>query len=413
MKTLIFESYGNNEIRVGYNDLPSRLRGGGDGEAQRVSDRQAYRMDTRREQYLCDNGYIQYKDTNGKVYRGNSESGFSEVAVTQQELDIIRKSQQEGKAARRTPRHSYGQQVRRTVFTRRARHRILEAGELFQRECAHSHRGYFVTLTLPGSTEAAYDAISRWSGYLANRVLQVIRRAVPEALWFYCWELQKRGALHMHLFLGLPEEVEAADIFRGLRAVWYGALSSVGDQDGVDMFRHREGDYCTSSQFWQFDVQAVEKSPAAYIAKYVSKGANAPSQAGDLDSGEFRYYPARWWGMSAALRRMVDDHRFRYCIDGFSDEEIVAEIDCMDAMLTNQETVCKYEYHCEIGSSRSSGNSIGSSFRRIYYFPPETFREWDAMFRAAVGRIANRVADHLKRWQYGSDKYQGVPIGLL
>lgn len=413
MKTLIFESYGNNEIRVGYNDLPSRLRSGKDGEAERQAENRGHRLDKTRDDYLRDNNYIQYKDVNGKTYRGNTVEGFSEVALTQQKLDIICKSQQEDKAARRTPRHSYGQPVRRTVFTRRARHRLLEAGELFSREYASTHCGYFVTLTLPGSTDAAYDAISRWSGYLANRVLQVVRRNVPEALWFYVWELQKRGALHMHLFLGVPRSVETANLFRGLRAVWYGALSSIGDNEGVDMFRHREGDYCTASVHWQFDCQEVNKSPAAYISKYVSKGANAPKGNEELDSGKYPYYPARWWGMSREMRRVVDENRFRYCMDAMTDEEIIAEIDCMDAMLTNKETVCKYEYFCEIGSSRDSGGSIGSSFRRIYYFPSETFREWDAMFRAAVGRIANKVARHLRSWKYHSDIYQGTPIGAL
>lgn len=413
MKKLIFETYGNNEIRVGYNDLPSRLRSGKDGERERQAENRAHRLDKSREDYLRDNNYIQYRDVNGKIYRGNSVEGFSEVSLTEQRLDIICKSQQEDKRARSTPRHSYGQPVRKTLFTRAARHRLLEAGELFQREFSSTHRGYFVTLTLPGSTEDAYDAISRWSGYLANRVLQVVRRSVPDALWFYAWELQKRGALHMHLFIGLPKAFEADNLFGGIRAVWYGALESVGEKDGVDMFRHREGDYCTASQYWQFDAQEVTKSPAAYISKYVSKCAHAPSTSRERDSGEYQYYPARWSGMSKALRALVEENRFRYCMDAMSDEEIITEIDCMDAMLTNPDTTCKYEYHCEIGTNRNSGKAIGTSFRRIYYFRPEVFREWDAMFRAAVGRIANRVASHLKSWKYHSDIYQGTPIGAL
>lgn len=413
MKHLVFESYGNNEIRIGWNDLPCRLRGGGDGEAQRVTDRQAYRMDAAREQMLSDNKLFQYRDTNGTLYRGNTESGYSEVEVSQSQLDIIRESQQANKASGRTPRHSYGQPVRKTVFTRNARHRLLEAGCLFDSVHSATHRGYFVTLTLPGSTDEAYDAISRWSGYLVNRILQVVRREIQSALWFYVWELQKRGALHLHLFIALPKEVDGAYILRGLRAVWYGALVSVGEKDGTDMFRHRKGDYCTASEFWQFDVQEVEKSPAAYISKYVSKSANAPTESDSADMGRYSYYPARWWGMSQAFRELIKEHRFRVCMDAMSDDEIIAEMDCMDAVLQECVPVCEHEYIADIGSNRDNGGIIGRIYRRVYYFAASDFPIVTAMFRAAVGKLKDRMARHLVSWQYHSDQYQGIPIGAL
>lgn len=413
MRTLVFESYGNNELRIGFNDLPTRRRQSIDPTMVRQRESQGRVLDKAIADKLSDSEQFQYRDKDGTLYRGSCRDGYEAVAVSSQELDIIREFQENTGDTPVAVRRGYGQPVKPTSFTRDARHRILEAGTLFDRKLAGDYQGYFATFTLPGSRLEAYDAISRWSGYIANRVLQVVRDRAKGALWFFVWELQRRGALHMHLFLALPRQVPPSDIEQRLRSTWYRALSSVADADSVDMFGHQDGDYCTASQYWQFDFQPVIRTPAQYISKYVGKSAYTPGRDAEMEEGKPVYFPHRWWGMCRELKRLVDEYRFRVCMDAVDKEFCMDAIEDMSAMIEEFEPVAQYEYTAEIGSDRETGNVCGVSYRRIFYIRPEDFPIVDVLFRqrAVAYMMAHDKAN--RRWRYHSTHYEGVPVWEL
>lgn len=413
MKTLVFESYGNNEIRIGFNDLPARARQDNDPSYVREGERSGRVAMTSHEQWLRDNKYLEVIDKDGRKYVGNLRDGFSVVEVDLSKLDIIREFQDTTDESVPTPKRGYGETVRPTSFSASARHRILEGGALFDRFLAKAHSGYFVTFTLPGSTPEAYDALSRWSGYMANRVLQCLRDYQRDTYWFYVWELQKRGALHLHLFLSLPKG-QSSDVLNGrLRDVWYRALGDVQNQSGVDMFLHQDGKHYTPSEFYQYDFQAVETTPAQYISKYVGKNALAPRGRSGVEGGGFQYYPHRWWGMCRPLKQLIDEHRFQVCMDAMNSDECQQIVEDMSAFIEKCEPIARQEYTAEIGSSREEGQIIGVSHRRIYWFKSEDFATIDLLFRQLAIAWMQTKERHLQRWKYDSLKYCGIPIGEL
>lgn len=413
MRTLIFESYGNNEIRLGWDDLPARVKCDNDSANVRANESTARQLLAAHERYLSDNGLLELRDKDGQMYVGNSKAGYERVECDLSKLDIIHEFQRESEQPSSEQRRGYGEAVRPTSFTRAARHRILEAGSLFDRELSESYRGYFVTFTIPGSRDEAYDAVSRWSGYLVNVVLQCVRRYSKEALWFYCWELQKRGALHLHLFCALPCGISGDVLNERLRSSWYRALGYVQDKSGSDCFAHRNGEYCTASFYWQYDFQEVETTPAQYISKYLGKGALAPGSRNEVESGRGLYYPHRWHGMARQLKRLVDQHRFRACMDAMEKEECQYICNAMEEYLSDFSPVAAVEYTAEIGSSREKGVRIGLSHRRIFWFSPEVFEEVELLFRKMAIAWMQTKPRHLQRWKYDSVQYRGVPVGEL
>lgn len=413
MRTLIFESYGNNEIRLGWDNLPVRAKCDNDSANTRANESIGRVAVADHERYLSDNGLLELRDKDGVLYVGNSKAGYERVECDLSKLDIIHEFQRESDRSTPDSRRGYGEAVRPTRFTRGARHRILEAGSLFDKTLADTHRGYFVTFTLPGSRPEAYDAISRWSGYLVNVVLQCLRRFHKGAYWFYCWELQKRGALHLHLFCALPRGTEVNVLNGRLRDVWYRALGYVQDKSGCDVFGHQRGDYCTASEFWQYDFQEVKTTPAQYISKYLGKGALAPASKGELDSGQVCYYPHRWHGMSRSFKKLVDENRFRACMDAMTKEDCQHVCNAMAEYLEEFEPVASQVYTAEIGSGRDEGVVIGVSHRRIYWFSADIFEEVDLMFRKMAIAWMRTKPSHLQRWRYNSVNYKGCPVGEL
>lgn len=413
MRTLIFESYGNNEIRIGWNDLPVRVRADNDSSELRHREAQARVAEKTHEDWLRDNKLIELRDSDGQLYRGSSRVGFESVEIDPSRLDIICEFQGETPVASSERKRGYGAPVRPTAFTRNARHRLLEAGQLFDRFCAETHKGYFVTFTLPGGTTEAFDALARWSGFVANRVLQAVRDRSKSTLWFYVWELQKRGALHMHLFLAIDNKDPNLDYEQGLRDAWYRALFAVSDKESVDLFRHKDGDFCTVSQYWQYDYQAVKTTPSQYISKYVGKSANAPSRKSEMEGDSARFYPHRWWGMCREFTRLIEEYRFKVCMDAIEKDVCMDAMEDMSAMLEEFEPVLSHEYTADIEPERGSGRVIGRIHRRIFYFKAEDFPIVDVLFRKLAVSYLMRHAKHNRRWKYDSVNYEGMPVWQL
>lgn len=408
MKQIRLCTYANNEVRYGWDDIPYVKRTAHDDPASRSLERLGIRFQADHEDYLRDNKLFCFRDKDGTLYKGNPEDGYERAAPTREQLDIIAESQQQNRSEDKGRTHNYGSPVKPTAFTRNARHRLLEAGSCFDIRLGESHCGYFGTFTLPGSTERAYDALSRWSGYVANRLTQVIRRLEVDVYWFYVWELQKRGALHLHLFVALPKEEPACNLERDLRRVWYSALESIGDAEGICLFKHEKGEYCTVSQKWQFDWQRVSKSPAAYISKYVSKSANAPVSRRDAERCEGQFLPHRWWSMSRNYKRLIEEERFDVCIHAISDDDCIHAMKEMDDFIADIGNSTGYEYYAEIGAGRDNGNTVGVTYKKIRYFPPDEWPVINALIQHKWWQIVKGYAKHFVRFAYDSDKYQGV-----
>lgn len=167
----------------------------------------------------------------------------------------------------------------------------------------------FLTLTIPGSTPEALRAVAENAGEILDAFFQRVRKFFYMAIdenaekaavdYVGVWELQKRGALHIHAAIGLssPEMFDA--LVKNHRRWWCHILKTYSAKTGVDLFARAEGG--TWSNRWrkvQTDCQKIRKSCKRYMSKYISKGITG----GAVLSGGT---PKRWWFMAKNLRQEV------------------------------------------------------------------------------------------------------------
>lgn len=204
-----------------------------------------------------------------------------------------------GRKDESTARAGHGDLARETRFGRRGSETIREFGAVCDEICGRN--AVFLTCTLPGTGDAQYKAIAQWSSYIVQRFTQWWRDNVPGVMFAWCWEWQRRGALHLHA-------VVASNSGRGLDVVlvkWKeecrAVLQDVSERAGLNLFENTE----TGANHWNSDVinmdaQWVEKSAARYLAKYLGKRKEPGISTA-------YYAPARWWSVSnnalAEIRR--------------------------------------------------------------------------------------------------------------
>lgn len=188
-----------------------------------------------------------------------------------------------------------------TVFGLNARRKIVRSGAAMEKSIESPSECLFLTGTLPGSTPEAFAGIAAYSAYIVNNLKAWIAKRVSSKLDFYCWEYQRRGALHLHYCIHVPNDCDRKYIVSGFRDWWINTLIRVGEKFGCDLFRKND-------KFTHLDdlskVRAVaevcRKSPARYMAKYLSKSAQK------LKGRACFFTPSRWWGVSRPLKSLLD-----------------------------------------------------------------------------------------------------------
>lgn len=274
-------------------------------------------------------GVIEYYDTDELRVKKSTYRLLSSARKSL--LDIISKSQHPPK------KHStWGQKQSIKRFTSSAKQKILEAGAVIDKHVGVSN-SYELTLTVPGSGWDVYNVVSRWSGWIVNRMTQVVRRLGKKGIpcyWFFVWEHQKRGALHQHWCIAIPDEPMLCDwVCRQLRAKWFDLLEELSVKTGIDLFKKRglSGTWRNSPGVWQSSITPVRKSVAAYFSKYCSKNVRtsdynnrrrayqtSKNVVGDNKNdkcGVASLCPSRYWGSSSRVKRLCDYYRVTICFD--------------------------------------------------------------------------------------------------
>jgi hypothetical protein len=300
-------------------------------------------------------------------------------------LDLIEKSQ------RLKPRHaSWGHPQQPKAFRYQGGQRIREGGAVVDRFCGATN-AHMITLTIPGSTYAACDVVARWSGYIVNRLLQVVRRVKsPEApiYWFFVWEHQKRGALHLHFCLGwnvCPKKREQLGL--QIKDKWFEVIDQVGARENIDVFQHKgfKKSWRNHPEKWQWDVVSVKHSVAGYFAKYCAKNAE---RNGDNEVERDRIkakppngrkkamrragisYPSRYWGSSRTVKnrvRLLTQKRKFETYSGQEAERILSRV--RTVMLGVAEPLYVSMGNFEI-IDQKSGKVIASGETESYFFRP-------------------------------------------
>jgi hypothetical protein len=165
-----------------------------------------------------------------------------------------------------------------------------------------------VTLTIPGSTKEALATVAEHSPEMLDAFFQRVRwhfrqhskkTFIEEITYAGVWELQKRGALHVHVAIGLNDAEMFEQLLKHHRRWWCQILETYTNKTGVDLFARADGGTWRSR--WrkvQTDCQKIRKSCKRYMSKYISKGVTA----GEKLEGSA---PRRWWFMSKNLKQEV------------------------------------------------------------------------------------------------------------
>lgn len=409
MRSIRIRYSANNEVSVQLNDLPYPKRNYGDKEADRQSERFARTTVKSHEDYLRDNSLMEHRDSDGTLWHYDTKKKLAENPnLSNLTLSAnLKKNYEKKRSEFGVP--GWGVHPRPTVFGRNARHRILECGGAFDQVLRESHTGSFVTLTLPGSSERALDAISLYSGYLLNLVLQVIRDNFSAPYFFGVWELQERGALHLHLFIAVPKNEYCYGTLDKIRQAWYRAMEVLQDTRGVDFFTHKEGEFCTTREYWQADIQNVEQSPASYFAKYVGKQANAPSRRGQQTGNKVRY-PSRWWCCSRNFKQLTDSMRFDVSIDAIDAKTANELFDAFNSFASDLEAHTTYYRDGQITSSGDPRRVLGSFAKYVYFFSPDMLGCVQFLVKKWVREVLACLVPVKTRWRYHPFTFEDTPI---
>lgn len=321
-------------------------------------------------------------------------------------LDIIRELQQPKKAPLQ-----FAAPRKKTVFGARARRTLLEAGAVVDTICGKN--SVALTLTLPGSSRGAVDALANYSSWVLNRLLQVPRRVEVPIYLFSVWELQARGALHLHISLSAaPSELSIDELLilaHQMKDTWYKVLFEMigtkeikrgnyqGTLPGVDMFEKRGSTFLRhntwrySPEVWRkgWDIQVIQKSVAQYFSKYASKQA----LAGKGFKIQKALLPLRWWSCNQAIRKEILKVRYDYTVNYHPTDTDNLVNDIFKAYPPTLKYTFSFNVENHLYKTTEIGddtyidtnshitNIIVNGYTIIYYWDSETFKEVNRLLR--------------------------------
>jgi len=384
MSTILLQRFANREYRLTHQDILVRKKSGGDKYAEKRAEKYAKAVsDTYVLQQELQQG-VSASISDGRV--SCREFGEVDARLGLRALDIINEFHLVQKVVQKG---GWGHQSKPTKFTKNARHRLLEAGAVVDQVCGLN--AYEVTCTLPGSTSDSLRLLAENTGWIMNEITRVIRKEKCK-YWFYVWEFQKRGALHLHLLVASPEgSMESLAV--KLQSRWWELLKSLSVRTGVDAFGRKTGGSWRKSPFrWQSHIAPIQKSVAAYFSKYAGKGSSdvckgkSPSQV---------FYPSRWWGCSTEIKAQIKACRQKYVLN-LSTSTSLKVHEYLHTMLEDRGRVRRYDYHFELGKT-ANGTELGWGDVCISYYDDESFarmQTWEKTIWDGALAIAHDAGEY-------------------
>lgn len=394
---IITQVAANNQIIIGLQSIASPGRGGGDTMEKKREERIGEHLSNAQLKFLPGYSFTavtNHPGLNSLVVVPNARANRLREA-RMRSLDILREFQRAKSLVpkRGKSTNGYGTAGHLRGLTKNARARILQGGAILSKRGSSASNAAFITLTVPGNMPGNRDIIPRWTGYICNRLLQVVRRAERRARdgcfeWIYCWEYQGRGWLHLHMVLQHSKPGVALKLGRNLRDLWFRLLHEISLKEDRCLFADASGKRCYLPQYWQSDVSPVTKDVSRYISKYVSKGGGTrQGKTSKRDWG--RTFPlTRWWGMSRRLCQEAKAHQSQIRVTGLTEAQAVEVIQSLGKLLSLQQPTITYQYSFEIRRGNWHG---GWGMKEIFYIPDDAFvrvrNALSSVLRALVGDI--------------------------
>ena len=380
MSTIILQKYANREYRLTMQSVLSPQKQKGDKYAEKQGEKYAEAVH---------NTYVLEQSLNQGVvadYEGDklaiANMGEVEARQALRSLDIINEFHLNPITK---AKGGWGHLSRPTSFTRNARHRLLEAGAIVDQFCGLN--AYEITCTLPGSTNDAMQLLAENTGWIMNELTREIRKAKCK-YWFYVWELQKRGALHLHMCIA-ESGMNLQALATRLESRWWELLQSMSNKTGRDAFlAHTGKSWRDRPDKWQSHVAPIQKSVAAYFSKYAGKGL---SSSLNLKSSNKPYAPSRWWGCSTEIKAQIKLQRRKWSIN--LSNKLSAQVrEKLLEWLNNKGCIKTYHYDFDLGKTRNETH-LGGGEVDVFYYDDEAFarmQTWQEYVWEEVLDIARR-----------------------
>jgi len=157
---------------------------------------------------------------------------------------------------------------------------------------------YRLTFTIPGDTDESYLVISQHSERIRKSIINKLFQLLPKehqyCLW--CWELQNRGSLHLHVDLPILPWYFDHFAINQLRPLWTSILDEIDEETGIDLYAIGNSySHRNNKDIIHIDIT---KASNAYLSKPKSK--NPRTIFGTLHAS-----PMRWGGASRSLSTLV------------------------------------------------------------------------------------------------------------
>ena len=252
--------------------------------------------------------------------------------------------------------------------------KIHECGAAMEMLSSDPRFSHVTTLTLPANNQDAFECIAAHSGAIINSLFQPLRDKYPDTNhWFFVWEYQKRGALHLHIAHYHPDESEGMLIGNILIEQWHKILCEISDTSGIWMLSGKhKGDY-EMKEFYQHHTQPMRKSVAGYFAKYASK-ASQKEENNYIRKFSQIYPPSRFWGSSSQIKMIVSANHFHNCRDYTESKDFMY---CLfvriHKMINDCEIVLQKSYSFK--KDLTSNLCVAEGFRNVYYLSPLDYQK--------------------------------------
>lgn len=398
----VLELHPNREVRLGFQTQASTKRSGEDTDR----DREATRYAEACQQLLTIQRWVEHGSyaemlPNGRIaitrytpqqYEAERSAlldiinAFQEVTLDAQEPRSVRVLGRDLEIPQRKRKKPAGFCDRVTVNKKRhfgnaQRRALLRTGAVMSRLYPAKGQTYEVTLTIPGSTTSALKCVAAHTPWLTNRLMQVIRdmeRKTGVTLsWFYVWEWQKRGALHMHMALGSSDGQLAKRAADEIEYRWFELLLELREMTGIDVFaRSYGGTWRDQPSEWRSHVAAIAKNLAAYFAKYASK--DKDTREAERNGTPVRFYPRTWWGRSRDLAAAVREQTIKVCLNYLTEDEAATWYQRLDEILSNYNHIREYCYDFSVErklKDSSKKRCYAEGERRIRYYEDDVFEQ--------------------------------------
>lgn len=367
--------------------------------------------------YADRNGIDSYYDSTSRktvlLSNSNSPKRFPCGIPPHLLLDLTHKFQEKKSSDRpneNKTKKGYGAKPSLKNFSAKSGQKLRECGAAIDILCNGApNLCRVITLTLPASGSKAYTALSDWSGYATNRLLQVVRDTKDDRFhWFYCIEHQKRGAIHYHICLYHEYSERSREIGASIVSKWKDILRDIGERSGVDLLFSKGFNRRVESHEMQSINQEMLKGCGAYFSKYAGKTSHARDkrQGESLDTVNARLFPpSSFWGRSQNLARLCRQNAFLYRFDGIEDYETESlRADMLDIMEGMNIVMCnsfsfKKEIECYGGSL-----TVCEGHSEVFYLSPSDYLKVLSICRERFGKSpSSRIPERAKRGGYLSE----------